>query len=230
MFIVLEGVDGSGKSTQIANLRAMLSEQGIATEYLHFPRFDAPYFGDLIARFLRGELGSVEQVDPYIVAMLYAGDRRDAAQMIRSWIDEGKVVICDRYVYSNIGYQCAKVDNAEERERLREWILSLEYDYFSIPRPDVSLFLDVPEAFTERKLRQEVREGDDRAYLNGKKDIHEQSMELQRRVRQVYLDAAEYDERMHVIDCCDEELNMATPEQIFAKIKTIVNQYINPAE
>ena len=230
MFIVLEGVDGSGKSTQIANLRAMLSEQGIATEYLHFPRFDAPYFGDLIARFLRGELGSVEQVDPYIVAMLYAGDRRDAAQMIRGWIDEGKVVICDRYVYSNIGYQCAKVDNAEEREHLREWILSLEYDYFSIPRPDVSLFLDVPEAFTERKLRQEVREGDDRAYLNGKKDIHEQSMELQRRVRQVYLDAAEYDERMHVIDCCDEELNMAAPEQIFAKIKTIVNQYINPAE
>ena len=230
MFIVLEGVDGSGKSTQIANLQAMLSDQGIATEYLHFPRFDAPYFGDLIARFLRGELGSVEQVDPYIVAMLYAGDRRDAAQMIRGWLDEGKVVICDRYVYSNIGYQCAKVEDETERERLREWILSLEYDYFSIPRPDVSLFLDVPEAFTERKLKQEVREGDDRAYLHGKKDIHEQSMELQRRVRQVYLDAAVYDERMHVIDCCDAELNMAAPEEIFAKIKTIVNQYINPAE
>lgn len=230
MFIVLEGVDGSGKSTQIANLQAMLSEQGIATEYLHFPRFDAPYFGDLIARFLRGELGSVEQVDPYIVAMLYAGDRRDAAQMIRGWLDEGKVVICDRYVYSNIGYQCAKVEDEAERERLREWILSLEYDYFSIPRPDVSLFLDVPEAFTERKLKQEVREGDDRAYLHGKKDIHEQSMELQRRVRQVYLDAAVYDERMHVIDCCDAKLNMAAPEEIFAKIKTIVNQYINPAE
>jgi dTMP kinase len=230
MFIVLEGVDGSGKSTQIANLQAMLSEQGIATEYLHFPRFDAPYFGDLIARFLRGELGSVEQVDPYIVAMLYAGDRRDAAQMIRGWLDEGKVVICDRYVYSNIGYQCAKVEDEAERERLREWILSLEYDYFSIPRPDVSLFLDVPEAFTERKLKQEVREGDDRAYLHGKKDIHEQSMELQRRVRQVYLDAAVYDERMHVIDCYDAELNMAAPEEIFAKIKTIVNQYINPAE
>lgn len=230
MFIVLEGVDGSGKSTQIANLQAMLSEQGIATEYLHFPRFDAPYFGDLIARFLRGELGSVEQVDPYIVAMLYAGDRRDAAQMIRGWLDEGKVVICDRYVYSNIGYQCAKVEDEAERERLREWILSLEYDYFLIPRPDVSLFLDVPEAFTERKLKQEVREGDDRAYLHGKKDIHEQSMELQRRVRQVYLDAAVYDERMHVIDCCDAELNMAAPEEIFAKIKTIVNQYINPAE
>ena len=93
MFIVLEGVDGSGKSTQIANLQRMFAEQGIPTEYLHFPRFDAPYFGDLIARFLRGELGSIEQVDPYIVAMLYAGDRRDAAAMIRGWMEEGKVVI-----------------------------------------------------------------------------------------------------------------------------------------
>lgn len=229
MFIVLEGVDGSGKSTQIANLRAMLSEQGIPTEYLHFPRFDAPYFGDLIARFLRGELGSVEQVDPYIVAMLYAGDRRDAAAMIRGWIAEGKVVICDRYVYSNIGYQCAKVADQTERERLREWILSLEYDYFAIPQPDVSLFLDVPYAFTERKLREEVREGDDRAYLQGKADIHEQSMELQRQVRQVYLDAVEKDPNMHVVDCSEGE-RMAAPEVIFEKIRSIVNQYLNPTK
>ena len=176
MFIVLEGVDGSGKSTQIAALREMFAQKGIPTEYLHFPRFDAPYFGDLIARFLRGELGGVEQVDPYIVAMLYAGDRRDAAAMIRGWMAEGKVVICDRYVYSNIGYQCAKVADAAEREKLREWILSLEYDYFAIPRPDVSLFLDVPFAFTERKLLQDVREGDDRAYLHGKKDIDRKSV------------------------------------------------------
>ena len=225
MFIVLEGVDGSGKSTQIANLREMFAQRGIPTEYLHFPRFDAPYFGELIARFLRGELGGVEQVDPYIVAMLYAGDRRDAATMIREWIQQGKVVICDRYVYSNIGYQCAKVASAEEREKLREWILSLEYDYFAIPRPDVSLFLDVPFAFTERKLLQEQREGDDRAYLHGKKDIHEQSMELQRQVRQVYIDAAQWDEAMHVVDCSIDG-EMASPEVIFERIKSVVTPYL----
>ena len=229
MFIVLEGVDGSGKSTQIANLQRLFAEQGIPTEYLHFPRFDAPYFGDLIARFLRGELGSVEQVDPYIVAMLYAGDRRDAAEMIRGWIAEGRVVICDRYVYSNIGYQCAKVADNEERERLREWILSLEYDYFKIPRPDVSLFLDVPFAFTERKLLQEQREGDDRAYLHGKKDIHEQSIDLQRQVRQVYIDAAQYDEAMHVVDCSHDG-EMASPEEIFGRIKAVVEKYIKVGE
>ncbi|MBP3318303.1 MAG: dTMP kinase [Alistipes sp.] len=226
MFIVLEGVDGSGKSTQIANLQRMFAQQGVPSEYLHFPRFDAPYFGDLIARFLRGELGSIEQVDPYVVALLYAGDRRDAAVQIREWIAEGKVVICDRYVYSNVGYQCAKIADADEREKLREWILSLEYDYFAIPRPDMSLFLDVPFAFTERKLLQEVREGDDRSYLQGKKDIHEQSMDLQRAVRQVYIDAAKHDDNMHVVDCSADDDTMASPEQIFERIKCVVDKYI----
>lgn len=224
MFIVLEGVDGCGKSTQIANLQKMFAQKGVACEYIHFPRFDAPYFGDLIARFLRGELGSVEQVDPYIVAMLYAGDRRDAASMINGWLDEGKVVICDRYVYSNIGYQCAKLPTAEEREKLRQWILSLEFDYFAIPRPDVSLFLDVPFAFTERKLSEE-RTGNDRDYLNGAKDIHEQSLDLQQAVRRVYIDAAEYDADMHVVDC-SEQGAMASPDVIFERIRRVVDTYI----
>ena len=227
MFIVLEGVDGSGKSTQIAKLREMFAQKGIESEYLHFPRFDAPYFGDMIARFLRGELGSIEQVDPYVVALLYAGDRKDAATMIRQWLAEGKVVICDRYVYSNVGYQCAKLSDEAAREELRKWILGFEYEYNAIPKPDVSLFLDVPFAFTERKLLQEQREGDDRAYLNGQKDIHEQSMDLQRAVRQVYLDAAEYDENLHVVDCSTENDEMASPNEIFRRIEEVVEKCLN---
>ena len=226
MFIVLEGVDGAGKSTQITNLREMFAQRGIESEYLHFPRFDAPYVGEMIARFLRGELGSVEQVDPYVVAMLYAEDRRDAASMIRGWINDGKVVIVDRYVYSNVGYQCAKMQDNEEREKLRKWILSLEYEYFAIPRPDVSLFLDVPFAFTERKLKEQ-RVGDDRDYLKGKQDIHEQSMDLQRAVRQVYIDASQYDDDMHVVDCTTPEGEMATPDEIFSRIMKVVESYLN---
>lgn len=225
MLIVLEGLDGAGKSTQIQRLRQHLEAQGLQTEYLHFPRFDAPVFGELIARFLRGEFGSVEQVDPYLVALLYAGDRNDAAKQIRRWFDEGKVVVLDRYVYSNIGYQCAKLPTREERDRLAEWILDLEYNYYGIPRPDLSLFLDVPFAFTERKLTEQ-REGDDRDYLQGAKDIHEGSLSLQQCVREVYLSAAERDEALRVISCDDGRGGMAAPDTIFERIQTVLTPLI----
>ena len=223
MFIVLEGLDGAGKSTQIAKLRELFHSRGIESEYLHFPRFDAPVYGELIARFLRGDLGTVDAVNPYLVALLYAGDRADAAATIRRWIGEGKVVIVDRYVYSNIGYQCAKIADAEERTCLREWILKTEFEEFAIPRPDLSLFLDVPFEFTAKKLT-ETREGDDRAYLNGSKDIHEASLDLQRRVREVYIDAAQQGNDIEVVDCSTEEGAMASPEVIFERIMHYVER------
>lgn len=223
MFIVLEGLDGAGKSTQIAKLRELFHSRGIESEYLHFPRFDAPVYGELIARFLRGDLGTVDAVNPYLVALLYAGDRADAAATIRRWISEGKVVIVDRYVYSNIGYQCAKIADADERTRLREWILKTEFEEFAIPRPDLSLFLDVPFEFTAKKL-SETREGDDRAYLNGSKDIHEASLDLQRRVREVYIDAAQQGNDIEVVDCSTEEGAMASPEVIFERIMHYVER------
>lgn len=222
MFIVLEGLDGAGKSTQIAKLSAMFRERGVESEYLHFPRFDAPVYGELIARFLRGDLGSLEQVNPYLVALLYAGDRADAARTIRGWLAEGKVVIVDRYVYSNIGYQCAKIPSSDERRALRDWILKTEFEEFAIPRPDLSLFLDVPFAFTTKKLT-EVREGDDRAYLNGGKDIHESSLDLQRRVREVYLEAASECGDLKVVDCSTDDGAMALPETIYERIMEYVN-------
>ena len=217
MFIVLEGLDGAGKSTQITKLRDMFRAKGVESEYLHFPRFDAPVYGELIARFLRGDLGSVESVNPYLVALLYAGDRADAATTIRQWLGDGKVVIVDRYVYSNIGYQCAKIADSNERNTLREWILHTEFEEFGIPKPDLSLFLDVPFAFTERKLT-EVRQGEDREYLQGGKDIHEASLDLQRRVREVYLESASLNEDLKVVNCSTEEGGMASPEAIFERI------------
>lgn len=214
---MLEGLDGAGKSTQITKLREMFRAKGVESEYLHFPRFDAPIYGELIARFLRGNLGSVESVNPYLVALLYAGDRADAATTIRKWLNDGKVVIVDRYVYSNIGYQCAKIADSKERNTLRDWILHTEFEEFGIPKPDVSLFLDVPFAFTERKLT-EVREGEDREYLQGGKDIHEASLDLQRRVREVYLESASLNDDLRVVNCSTEEGGMASPEVIFERI------------
>lgn len=223
MLIVLEGLDGAGKSTQIARLRALFAERGTESEFLHFPRFDAPVYGELIARYLRGELGEMDQVDSYLVALLFAGDRADAARLVRSWLDGGKTVILDRYVLSNVAYQCAKTEVPEtERMRLRNWIFDLEYGYHRIPRPDVTLFLDVPLAFVRRKLAEE-RSGDDRTYLHGGRDIYESSFDLQRRVREVYLAEAGRDAACRVVDCSDEQGAMASPDRIFARIVAAMN-------
>lgn len=218
MFIVLEGLDGAGKSTQIRMLRRLFSERGVESEYVHFPRFDSPVYGQLIARFLRGEFGGVQEVDPYLVALIFAGDRADAAPQIRQWLAEGKAVVLDRYVYSNVGFQCAKLPAGEERDRLADWIVNLEFGHNALPRPDLSLFLDVPFAFTERKL-SEAREGDDRDYLQGGQDIHEASLQLQQDVRSVYLASAAKDPSLRVVDCSDASGAMESPEGIFAKIR-----------
>ena len=191
---------------------------GASREYVHFPRFDSPVYGQLIARFLRGEFGGVQEVDPYLVALIFAGDRADAAPQIRQWLAEGKAVVLDRYVYSNVGFQCAKLPAGEERDRLADWIVNLEFGHNALPRPDLSLFLDVPFAFTERKL-SEVREGDDRDYLQGGQDIHEASLQLQQDVRSVYLASAAKDPSLRVVDCSDASGAMESPEGIFAKIR-----------
>jgi dTMP kinase len=150
MFIVLEGLDGAGKSTQLRLLQDFWAKNNIQSEMLHFPRFEAPVFGELIAKFLRGDLGDIQTVDPYIVGLLFAGDRNNAASIIRNWLKENKYVLLDRYVYSNIAYQCAKLPPAE-RQTLRQWILQMEYEYFGIPRPDLTRFLDVALAHVAQK-------------------------------------------------------------------------------
>ena len=218
MFIVLEGLDGAGKSTQIRMLRQLFADRGVESEYVHFPRFDSPVYGQLIARFLRGEFGGVQEVDPYLVALIFAGDRADAAPQIRQWLAEGKAEVLDRYVYSHVGFQCAKLPAGEERDRLADWIVNLEFGHNALPRPDLSLFLDVPFAFTERKL-SEVREGDDRDYLQGGLDILEASLQLQQEVRSVYLASAAKDPSLRVVDCSDASGAMESPEGIFAKIR-----------
>jgi dTMP kinase len=218
---VVEGVDGSGKSTQIKLLNEYFTKQGYSCEYLHFPRTDAPFFGELVARFLRGEFGSLAQVDPWLVAMLYAGDRKDASDLISGWLKEGKIVLLDRYTYSNIAYQCAKLKEPDKQEALMKWILDLEFSHFAIPSPDLNIFLDVPFSFTEKKLTLS-RTGDDRNYLNGSDDIHEASLLFQRKVREIYLKVAESDNHLAVVNCSDEKGEMLPPHRIFDLIIQII--------
>ena len=220
---VIEGLDGAGKSTQIRLLRDYLLNQMHSCEYIHFPRTDSPWFGELISRFLRGEFGSLSEVDPYLVAMLYAGDRKDASEMIEKWLKAGNIVLLDRYTWSNIAYQCAKLDNISEQDKLMNWILDLEFRHFAIPVPDLNIFLDVPARFTENKLLSS-RSGEDRNYLNGNRDIHEESLGFQKKVRDIYLRVSGSDKRLCVVNCGDENGNMRTPAEISAMITEMLKE------
>jgi len=220
---VIEGVDGSGKSTQIRLLNDYFSEKGYRCEYLHFPRTDAPFFGELVARFLRGEFGSLGEVNPWLVAMLYAGDRKDAAELIGDWLNKGSIVLLDRYTYSNIAYQCAKLSSTEEQEKLMNWIIALEFSHFNIPKPGLNIFLDVPFSFTEKKLLAS-RTGEDRRYLNGTRDIHEESLSFQKKVREMYVKVSSIDDRLCLVDCSDEKGEILPPEKIFARIIKIISE------
>lgn len=213
-FAVIEGLDGSGKSTQIALLQDYLKEKKIPYQYLHFPRTDSPVYGDLVARFLRGELGKNEEVNPYLVALIYAGDRKDAAEIINNWMKEKTLVIVDRYVFSNIAYQCAKLEIRDEKIILKDWILNLEYNYNKIPKPGLNIFLDVPFNFTVERLTKS-RLGNDREYLQGTIDIHEADMGFQSRVRDMYLHLANSEPSLKMISC-NEGDKMMPADKIFS--------------
>lgn len=215
-FIVIEGLDGSGKSTQLKILMDHLERKGIRYKYLHFPRTGSPVYGELIAAFLRGDLGPLEAVNPYLVALIYAGDRMDASSQVRKWLAEGFLVIADRYVHSNIAFQCAKLP-AGEQQQLWDWILHLEYEYHGIPRPDLSIFLDVPFGFTTEKLKED-RKGTDRKYLGGGRDIHEEDLHFQERVREVYHRIAERDQSLVQVDCSAKEGRVLPPQEIFERL------------
>jgi dTMP kinase len=222
MLLVLEGLDGAGKSTQLKAMQTYFTAQGRPFRYLHFPQYDTPVYGTLIGRFLRGESGENDAVDPYLVALLFAGNRCEKAAQITQWLQEDKVVLLDRYVYSNVAFQCAKLAGQEERNRLREFILQMEYDFFGIPKPDINLFLDVPLDFVKNNLVA-ARTGDDRHYLEGKEDIHEASVEFQQQVREVYLEQAALDPSFHLISCKDNQGKMAEWQEIFERIKPFLS-------
>ena len=182
-------------------------------------------YGDLISRFLRGDFGSNETVHPQLVALLFAEDRHGAGPVIKKALQEGKTVLLDRYVYSNIAYQCAKLHNPEERARLRDWIFNTEYGNFELPVPDINLFLDVPIDFVKENLTSQ-RTGDDRNYLEGSKDIHEASIAFQKDVREIYLGETIRDPHFRRIDCSDAKGRMLPPDSIFDKVREVISQFI----
>ena len=224
MLVVIEGLDGAGKSTQVRMMKEYLEAVCPRLEYIHFPRYNAPVYGGLIGKFLRGGFGQIDKVHPQLVALLFAEDRHGAAPEMKQVLSAGGTVLLDRYVYSNIAYQCAKMPDSEGAEDLREWILNTEYGQFDLPRPDLNIFLDVPIGFVEESLARQ-RGGSDRGYLHGAQDIHEADIEFQKRVRAMYLRQASLDPSFVVVDCSDSEGRMLPPDEIFAKLRAVYEEF-----
>ncbi len=165
------GIDGSGKTTQADLLAARAEAEGLMkVEQISFPRYGDGFFAEVIERYLRGEFAPrAGDVSPYLAALPYACDRWEARARLRTWLKEGSLVICNRYVPANLAHQGAKIDSAAGREAFYRWNLELEYEVFGLPRPDLHILLEVPAEVAAGMLSG--RGAEERP--TQEKDIHE---------------------------------------------------------
>jgi dTMP kinase len=167
--IAIEGIDGSGKRTQLELLARALESRGIECVSVSFPRYDSS-FGQLVAQYLNGDFGPLSAVDPHFSAMLYAGDRLEAKPELDAALSAGKTVLADRYIASNLAHQTARVA-PEQRLKFLHWLQRLEYSLYDLPAEDLVLFLRLPVTEAHRlvgmkqareytALRRDLQEAD----------------------------------------------------------------------
>lgn len=184
--IVIEGTDGSGKSTQFRKLSQRLEEEGVAFCHIVFPRYSEPSSA-LIRMYLGGEFGTdPSAVNAYAASSFYAVDRYASyKQDWGQWYEQGGVVLSDRYTTSNAVHQTSK-EPPERRGAFLKWLYEFEYDKLALPKPDLIIYLDMPTECTEQLMRR--READ----TNTKADIHEKDLAYLATCREAGRTAAEY--------------------------------------
>ena len=183
--IVIEGIDGSGKGTQAQQLTERLTATGRRVRLLSFPRYRETLFGHAIGDFLNGRFGQLDQVHPFLASVLYAADRFESKQVLIEALQEFDVVVCDRYVPSNLAHQGAKVEGSE-RDELLQTIERIEFDIFSLPRPSLVVLLDMPVEIAQRNIAAKKP----RSYTDKAADLQEADAVYLQRVRDVYLQLA----------------------------------------
>ncbi len=208
--IVIEGTDGSGKSTQFRLLSERMELEGVAFKHIVFPRYSEESSA-LIRMYLGGQFGTnPSDVNAYAASSFYAVDRYASYKMDwGQWYEQGGVVLSDRYTTSNAVHQTSKEPKEKQPEFLG-WLYDFEYDKLGLPRPDLTLYLDVPTDFTEKLLRH--REQD----TNTKADIHEKDTAYLATCRETGRAAAAY-YGWTVIQCVKDG-QMRTIEDIHSEI------------
>ena len=184
--IVIEGTDGSGKSTQFRMLSTHLEQDQVAFKHLVFPRYKEESSA-LIRMYLGGAFGDKpSDVNAYAASAFYAVDRYASYKMDwGKWYEEGGLVLSDRYTTSNAVHQASK-ETGEARNAYLKWLYEFEYDQLGLPRPDLTIYLDVPTDFTEKMLR-----GREQA-TNTSADIHEKDMSYLATCRECGREAAQF--------------------------------------
>ncbi len=178
--IALEGIDGSGKRTQLDLLAGALAAQGLSILRISFPRYES-FFGKLVGQFLNGEFGSASQVDPHFSALLYAGDRLESKPELELALAAGKIVLADRYIGSNLAHQSARVP-AEKRQEFLGWLKQLEYHVYGLPAEDLVIYLRVPATEAHRLVGLKAA----RSYTNRRHDLLEADVSHLEQTAQMY--------------------------------------------
>ena len=167
--IVIEGIDGSGKRTQIEMLAQTFEQRAIPYIHVNFPNYEG-FFGNLVAKFLNGEFGTLGEVDPHFSALLYAGDRLESKPKIETALAAGKNVLADRYVGSNLAHQGARVE-PDKRPEFMDWLRELEYRVYGLPAEDLVIYLRVPVDEAHRLIGEKSKRG----YTKLRHDIQERN-------------------------------------------------------
>jgi dTMP kinase len=222
-FIVLEGIDGSGKRTQLEMLARAFSNRGVPFTQVSFPRYDG-FFGKLVARFLNGEFGPLDSVDAHFSALLYAGDRFEAKQGVESALASGQAVLADRYIGSNLAHQGSRVPRDKRYEFLK-WLMQLEYEIYGLPVEDLVVYLRVPAIEAHRLVGEKAA----RSYTKLKRDLQEGSLSHLEAASEVYDELARQPNWV-TIDCFDGVTHVLhAPEDIHNKILAAVEERVFPA-
>ncbi len=215
-FVVIEGTDGSGKGTQVALLAESLKANNVPYEIADFPQYEN-FSSAFVAKYLRGEYGTANEVGPYRGSIFYAVDRYDKSFDIRRWLGEGKIVVSNRYVSANMGHQTGKIVGKKKRDEFLSWLENLEYKIFNIPKPDLTILLYMPPEIGQKLVDQKAK----RDYTKGKKrDIHEADLDHLKKASQAYLYVAKK-YGWKVIKCVEKGVILSR-EEIHKKILDLV--------
>jgi dTMP kinase len=225
--IAIEGIDGSGKRTQLDLLEKSLAFRGLEVYSTGFPQYDS-WFGKMVGQFLNGELGLLESVDPHFTALLYAGDRFEAKSKVTTALDQGRIVLADRYIASNLAHQTARAP-ANKRSEFLNWIEHLEYGIYDLPREDLILYLRVPPSEAQSLVAKKSA----RSYTSAKQDLLEASLHHLETAAQMY-DLLSRRPGWATIQCFDEiRGGMRTPEviadEILAAVEPVLPQLTGPS-